>query len=315
MKRPEGFDRGARDQPPPAKVTPIATVKAARAAARAKPAAAAPAEEKVPTPRASRVSPAREGRALIRRASRERKAFERGEVKRFTRRARTRRRIIIGALVTVVALVGGMLVAVFSPLLSLDTIEITGTSRIDAAEVHDALDDQLGTPLALIDFGRITDELAEFPLVRSYTAESVPPHTLVISIEERQPIGIVSDGSSFAVVDPAGIVVESVAARPAGLPVIDAGEASIGNPGFLAAVEVLLALPPELLARVDTITASTKDDVGFSLTGGAQSVTWGSADRSATKARVLATLIATQGESAALLYDVSAPDAAVVRSL
>lgn len=251
----------------------------------------------------------------MRRAARERRAFERGEVKRFTRRTRTRRRIVIGSVLAVVSLIGGMLVAVFSPLLSLDTIEISGTSRIDAAEVQEALDDQLGTPLALVDFGRITDELSRFPLVRSYTAESVPPHTLVITIVERQPVGIVSDGSSFAVVDPAGIVVESVAARPPGLPIIDAGEASIGNPGFLAAVEVLLALPPELGARVDTITASTKDDVGFTLTGGTQSVTWGSADRSATKAKVLATLIATQGESAALLYDVSAPDAAVVRSL
>ena len=299
MKRPEGFDRGTRNEAPPAKVTPIPKARQPK-----------PVREKIPP-----VAPARQGRALIRRAARERKAFERGEVKRFTRRARARRRIVLGAVVAVVALVGGMIVAVFSPLLSLDTIEVTGTSRIDPAAVHEALDDQLGTPLALVNFTRITEELAKFPLVRSYTAESVPPHTLVITIEERQPIAVVTDGNAFAVVDPAGIVVESVSARPAGLPVIDAGEASIGNPGFLAAVEVLLALPPELLARVDTITASTKDDVGFSLTGGAQSVTWGSADRSATKARVLATLIAAQGETAALLYDVSAPDAAVVRSL
>ena len=222
---------------------------------------------------------------------------------------------MLWSIAAVVGMVGGMIVAVFSPLLSLDTIEVNGTSRIDAAEVREALDDQLGTPLALVDFSRITDELGRFPLVRSYTAESVPPHTLVITIQERQPIGLVNDGSAFAVVDPAGIVLESVDARPPGLPVIDAGEASIGNPGFIAAVEVLLSIPPELAARVDTITASTKDDVGFTLTGGAQSVTWGSADRSATKAKVLATLIATQGETAARLYDVSAPDAAVVRSL
>lgn len=241
--------------------------------------------------------------------------MERGEVKRFTRRARTRRTVVLGAILTVGVLLGGMLVAVFSPLLSLDTIEIRGTNRIDPAAVHDALDSQLGTPLALVNFATITEELERFPLVRSYTAESVPPHTLVIVIQEREPIGLVSDGSEFAVVDPAGIVLEATAARPAGLPLIDAGEVSIGNPGFTAAVEVLLALPADLLAQVDTITASTKDDVGFTLAGGAQSVKWGSADRSATKARVLATLIAAQGGAASLLYDVSAPDAAVVRSL
>lgn len=294
MKRPQGYDRGTREQAPPAKVTPIAKAKA---------------------PRPSAVAPARESRSIVRKAARERKAFERGEVRRFTRRARTRRGVILASVLTVLALVVGMIVAVFSPLLSLDEITVTGTNRVDPAEVRKALDDQLGTPLALVDFNRITEELGRFPLVRSYTAESVPPHTLVITIVERQPIGLVNDGSAFAVVDPAGIVVESVSARPEGLPVIDAGQASIGNAGFEAAVEVLLALPPDLLARVDTITATTKDDVGFTLTGGAQSVKWGSADRSATKARVLVALIAAQGGSASLLYDVSSPDAAVVRTL
>jgi len=252
---------------------------------------------------------------MLRRAARERKAFERGEVKRFTRRTRSRRRIILGAVIAAVALVGGMVVAVFSPLLSLQEITIVGTNRIDPVAIHDSLDDQIGTPLALVDFGTITKELGRFPLVRSYTTETVPPHTLVITIEEREPIGLVNDGTNFAVVDPAGIVLESVAARPAGMPVIDTGEASIGNKGFTAAIEVLLALPPELLARVDTITASTKDDVGFSLIGGAQSVKWGSADRSETKAKVLAALVGSQDAAAALLFDVSAPEAPVVRSL
>jgi cell division protein FtsQ len=125
----------------------------------------------------------------------------------------------------------------------------------------------------------------------------------------------VSDGSQFAVVDPAGIVVESVSERPAGLPLIKAGEASIGNKGFNAAVEVLLALPADLLARVDTIEATTKDDVVFTLAGGLQSVRWGSADKTPLKARVLATLVPTQNQAARLLYDVSAPEAPVVRSL
>lgn len=252
---------------------------------------------------------------MVRRAARERRAFERGEVKRFTRRVRARRRVAVASMVTVAALASGMVVAVFSPLLSLETIEVTGTNRMDPAELHDAIDGQLGTPLALVDFDEITDQLGEYPLVRSYTAQTVPPHTLVITIVEREPIGLVADGGSFAIVDPAGVVLDSSATRVEGLAVIDAGDASIGNPGFSAAVEVLMALPPDLLARVDVITATTSDDVGFTLVGGVQSVRWGSADRSDMKARVLASLIAAQGSSAALLYDVAAPDAAVVRSL
>jgi cell division protein FtsQ len=214
---------------------------------------------------------------------------------------------------TILSLLASVTVAVYSPLLSLESITIAGTSQLEASEVLDAVDGQLGTPLALVDFEKVTHELSAFALIRSFTTESVPPHSLVITIVERQPIAVVADGTSFAVVDPAGVVIDSVGERSAGIPLLDAGEASIGNPAFRSAVEVLLVLPADLLARVDTISASTKDDVAFTLVGGTQSVRWGSDDRSGFKARVLAALVATQDQSKSLEYDVSAPDAPVIR--
>jgi len=290
MKRPQGFDPAP--PPPPqkpqraAKVTPIAR------------------------PKAVRVAPAKRD---LRAAKRERKNYERGEVKRFTRRSRSRRRLVLGGIALAVVFATLIAVAVWSPLLALKEITIVGANRVDAAAVHEAIDGQLGTPLALVDLNRLTDELAAFPLIRSYTTQSVPPHTLVVTIVERQPVGLVADGSQFAVVDPAGIVIESVATRTEGLPVIAAGDASIGNPAFASAIEVLLALPPELLAQVDVIAATTKDDVTFVLAGDIQSVTWGSVDRSEFKARVLATLLTTQAPTARVEFDISAPDAPVVR--
>jgi len=293
VKRPQGFDPAPRPTPqkPAAKVTPIA----------------APKPEKV---KPEKTVPARK---LLRAAKRERKSFEKGEVRRFTRRSRSRRRLIIGGISLAVVFVTLIAVAVWSPLLALKEITIVGANRVDAAAVREALDSQLGTPLALVDLDRITDELAAFPLIRSYTTESVPPHTLIVTLVEREPVGMVNDGSSFAVVDPAGIVIESSTTRLPGLPVIAAGDPSIANPAFASAIEVLLALPPELLARVDTISATTNDDVTFTLAGGVQAVTWGSADRSAFKARVLATLVTTQPATAAVEFDISAPDAPVVR--
>lgn len=293
MKRPQGFDP-APAPPPPAKPARAAKV--------------TPIVEKAPKPVSTRVS-----RTELRAAKRERKSYEKGEVRRFTRRARSRRRVIAAVVALVVVFAGLIAVAVWSPLLALRQIQVLGTSRIDPAAITDALDGQLGTPLALLDLDLMTQQLAEFPLIRSYTTQSVPPNTLVVTIVEREPVGLVPDGTIFAVVDPAGVVLDSAVERPAGLPLISAGDPSIANPAFLSAIEVLLALPPELKARVDTITASSKDDVSFVLTGGVQSVTWGSADRSDFKARVLATLVATQSESASVEFDISAPDAPVVR--
>ena len=89
-------------------------------------------------------------------------------------------------------------------------------------------------------------------------------------------------------VDPAGVVIQSASERPAGIPLIDIGGASADSPAFKAVVEVLLALPDSMLATVESATAQTKDDVTFVLAGVGQRVVWGSADRSALKARVLA---------------------------
>ena len=211
-------------------------------------------------------------------------------------------------------LTGVMLVAVFSPVLALREIRIDGTSRLDPVTLQSAVDGQLGTPLALLDDDRITRELGAFPLIRSYTTEVLPPGTLAIHIVERQPIGVVAHGAKFDLVDPAGIVVESTTARPEGVALIQLGGAEVGDKLFLSMTEVLLSLPPDVLGRVDSITATTKDDVTLALVGSNQRVVWGSAERSLTKGTELAWLIAIHGGSGAGEYDVSAPGSAVFRA-
>lgn len=249
---------------------------------------------------------ARQAGRDLRRAEARRRRFERSEVRRFTRRTR-RRRITLATVGAVVALLLGLIaVAVYSPLLALKSIEIDGTSRIDSAALHDAIDDQIDTPLALIDFDSITERFRAFPLIKSYVTETVPPDTLVIHIVERQPIGALPDGTGFTLVDPAGIVVERSDARIEGVPLIDIGAAGSGTPAFAAAVEVLLALPDSVLSRLDTITASTKDDVSLTLSGDGARIIWGSADRSDYKARVLAAALENDFPGVTE-YNVSAP--------
>lgn len=252
-------------------------------------------------------------RSELRRAARERRRFERAEVRRFTRRARNRRLtigVMLGVLVTLLSLI---LAAVFSPILALREIRIEGASRVDPVAIHAAVEGQLGTPLALLDTGRLTAELGQFPLIRSYVTQIIPPETLVIRIVERQPVGAIGSGARYTLVDPAGVVVQESTERPAGIPLINIGTASTSSDVFDSVVEVLLALPPSLLAQVDTVTATTQDDVALVLTGVGQSVTWGSADQSAQKAALLAALIAVTDPSRPGEFDVSAPSNGVFR--
>ena len=235
-------------------------------------------------------------------------------MRRFTRASR-RRRIGWLTVFAIVAVVGILIAtAVFSPILTLREIRVDGTSRLDPVVIQDAVSGQLGTPLALLDEGRLREELGEFTLIRSYATELVPPGTLVIHIVERSPLGVIVTASGFQVVDAAGVVLESPAARPAGLPELAVGAEGTTGTGFASMAEVLLALPPEVLAQVDSISARTRDDVTLTLTGSGQRVVWGSATNSDRKAAILAALLARFAGSGPGEYDVSAPGSAVFRA-
>ena len=253
----------------------------------------------------------RAARSVLRAAQRARKRFERAEVRRFTGRSRRRRTawiLGVGSIVLAFALIIG---AAYSPLMALRTIEVVGTSRIPATDVSAALADQLGIPLPLIDPDLVKDELSQFTLIQSYVTESRPPHTLVVRIVERVPVGVIVGPAGFDLVDAAGIVIETNPERPAGYPLIEAPDGII-SAGFEAAAAVLTVLPESIRAQLDSVTAVTTDDVTLSLLGGEQ-VVWGSPEQSEYKAVVLAALLIGNPAGTVNEYDVSSPDSAVLR--
>ena len=291
MKRPEGFDPSAPAAPEPTK----------RPGKKSAALTAPPREELSPA------GVAAAERRRIRKGARARRRFERGEVRRFTRRSRRRRATWV-TVAAVVGILGAVLaVAIFSPILALREITVDGTAQVDESEVRAAVDGQLGVPLALLDFGRIEDELTEFSLIRSYVTETVPPNTLRIHVVERQAIATIQNDGGFDQIDAAGVVMSSSPERPA-LPLVDVGGDGVESAGFRSAAAVLLAMPEGVRSRVDIVTARTADDVGLKLVGTAQEVVWGSADDSELKATVLDIMLTKRPECLALpVIDVSAP--------
>ncbi|AMB58707.1 FtsQ-type POTRA domain-containing protein [Microterricola viridarii] len=247
-------------------------------------------------------------RARLRAATRARRAYERAEVRRFTRHLRRRRAAWLTGIGAVVALALFVAVGTFSPLMALTTIQVEGTNRLAADEVSTALSGQVGTPLPLVDHGQIKSDLAAFPLIQSFSTESRPPNTLVVRVVERDPIGAIAGEGGFRLVDPAGVVIQTTAERPAGFPILEA----TGDDGLVAAGSVIQALPAEIRGQLDVVRAASTDDVNLVLTGGA-SVAWGSAEESALKAVVLGKLMVAAPLGTVSVYDVSSPASAVVR--
>ena len=253
---------------------------------------------------------ARAARRAVAAAARERRRYERQEVRRFTRRSR-RRRItwaVVGA--ALVGLVAVVAIGAYSPLMALRDVRVEGASRVPAAEVQAAFSDVLGTPLPLIDTADVRDALSAFPLIETYSTETIPPGTLVVRIVERTPVGVIDTGSGLELVDAAGVVIERPETRPEGQPLIQV-EGGVAAEGFRAIAGVVRSVPPEVRSQLVGATAETSDDVRLELAGGA-SVVWGSAEESALKADVLATLMRAAPPDTVALYDVSAPLSPVV---
>ncbi len=246
------------------------------------------------------------------RASRARRRALSAEVKRFTVRQRRRRRVWIGVGAAFLVMVLGTAGAAYSPLFAVERIDVVGTSQLDASAVGDALSGQIGTPLAMVDDSAVKAALVRFPLVESYTLEARPPHDLVVNIVERTPIGVLQTPAGFTVVDAAGVALSTTPEAPAGQPLLEI-TGGTDSAAFHAAGRVMRALPDAVRSQVTGVSASTPDDVTLTLGATGSRVVWGSADRSAEKAIVLGRLMEKSPPDRAKEYDVTSPEAGVVR--
>ena len=230
------------------------------------------------------------------------------------RKAGRFKRYAIGSLlVSLVLLIALVLAAVYSPLLSVQKIVITGNQRVSHQKLVKALDGQIGRPLPQVANADIAGLLKQFTLIESFSLISQPPHTLLVRVVERTPIAIVYQGGSFAYFDPAGVRI-GAAYRTDKLPVLDIKGAPASSETYKTAISVLLALPAKMLPQIAVMTVKSTDNVTFRLRGYAgQRVVWGDKSNAVLKSKVLAALIKNQGKNDRVTYDVSSPNAPTVR--
>ncbi|WP_127475454.1 FtsQ-type POTRA domain-containing protein [Microbacterium sulfonylureivorans] len=245
-------------------------------------------------------------------AARARRKALRAEVRRFTARQRRRRAVWIGIGAALVLLALVTLGAAYSPLFAVQTITIVGARQLDATQVRAALDDQLGTPIPLVDESAVKAALVTFPLVESYTLEARPPHELVVRLVERTPIGLIETRAGFTLVDAAGVALSTSATATAGVPVLDI-RGGVSSDAFAAAGQVMHSLPAAIRTQVTAVSASTPDDVTLVLGGTNTRVVWGSAEQSADKALTLQRAMVNRPPASVSVYDVSSPTAIVIR--
>jgi cell division protein FtsQ len=231
--------------------------------------------------------------------------------KRFARRQWARRWLAWrGLLVAVAAVVLGAVagwVVFFSPLLTVDDVEVEGVQVLDPAEIRRVAAVPVGEPLARVPVGAIEARVQALVPVKVVDVTRSWPDQVRIAVVEREAVAVVEREGVLRGVDEEGVLFRRFASRPDGLPVVRVS-ASTRTEALVEAVGVVTALPTELVARVDHLTVESVDSISLRL-GNGRMVFWGSAQNSATKAEVLAVLLRQK----ASVYDVSVPGRPTIR--
>jgi cell division protein FtsQ len=204
-------------------------------------------------------------------------------------RDRRRTVLIAVAAAVVVAVLGTWLVA-FSPVFGVRTVEVRGTHRLSAEQVRAAADVQHGMPLVRLDTSAITRRVEQLAEVESAQVSTSFPSTVVITVDERVPVGYVVVSGRVRLVDHTGDAYREVRRAPHGLPrfVLPTGNVARSTGAGVAAVAA--ALPASILRQVRSIEALDPSSITLVLSG-ERIVRWGSADRTADKARLLPVLL------------------------
>ena len=208
----------------------------------------------------------------------------------------------------------------FSSVLGVREVEVSGTRELTPAQVLAAARIPLGTPLERLDAGAIRARvLNALPRVAGVRVGADLPHTVRLQVTERVAVAAVkgADGR-YTLVDAAGVRFATGPSAPAGVPVVElalsaAGQAALTDFPQTALVDgavlVARALPPAIGRRTSAVVVHSYDDMELQLAGGA-TVLWGSPERDARKAVVLAALLKQKAGT----YNVTAPDDPALRS-
>ncbi|WP_448466865.1 cell division protein FtsQ/DivIB [Mycolicibacterium sp. XJ870] len=214
--------------------------------------------------------------------------------------------LLWSALASVLAVTLGLLLY-FTPIMSARSVVVTGLAAVPQEEVLAAAAVPSGTPLLQISTDAVAERVATIRRVASARVQREYPSTLRITVVERVPVVVKDYPDGPHLFDRDGVDFATGPA-PLSLPYLDADNPGPSDPATMAALEVMSALPPDVVGQVGRIAAPSVASITLTLTDG-RIVVWGTTDRTKEKALKLAALLTRPGRT----YDVSSPDLPTVK--
>lgn len=225
--------------------------------------------------------------------------------RRFVRRQWARRWLAWRPALVVLLLVGlvaaGVWLVLFSSWLAIQRVEVHGTRLLADGEVRRAARVEEGRPLARADLEAVRARVESLPEVRAADVSRAWPDAVLVRVTEREAVAVVEVDGRLRGMDETGVVFRDFATAPPHLPRIRVA-ADTRSEAMAEGARIVGMLPSGIARRVAHVELRTIDQITLQLRDG-RSVTWGSAEQSADKARVLSVLL----ERPAREYDVTVP--------
>lgn len=209
-----------------------------------------------------------------------------------------------------VVLISLVLAAYFTPMLAITNLQVVGTNRVTTQEIEARLKPILGESLTQVSEQQVAGLLAEFELIDTVSLESRPPHTLLVRIQEREPLVMLRVSGEYQLFDAAGVKIAQATDQDALPRLID-----VGNPKssakFEPAIAILLEMPQRLFQDLESLRFDG-DSALIRIRGYDFDVIWGTKSEAALKTEVLLSILNSL-EKRPDVVDVSSPLAPVVR--
>jgi cell division protein FtsQ len=215
----------------------------------------------------------------------------------------------LGLVVTVLAIAAVAVGVVFSPLLDVDRIAVTGITGARVDEVRAATGVERGEPLLLVDTGSVEARVEALPWVAQARAARHFPGSLTVAVTTRVPTAwVLAVDGSVRLVDDRGVVVGTATAAPPSLPQLPSASTPGAGPPA-AAARVAASLTPTLRANVG-IVAVVKGQAVLYLSTGTE-IRLGAPRDVTAKARAAEAVLASLSGANPVYVDVRVPSAPV----
>lgn len=151
---------------------------------------------------------------------------------------------------------------------SLKNVEVKGRVVLERGEVIEASGLLIGASMIEIDLSEIRDRTLKHPRIKAVVLEAKMPHDILITIEERVPIGLVQQGSEIMGIDADGTIIPLIPSREEiKAPIITGEEGLKLKPLLRESLEAIHYLRPDLVKKMSEVALDPKAGITLTTVG------------------------------------------------